>query len=57
LKLELEAARARVGYARGETASIEQRTAAAVAAARAQRLAPNPQSAHASNDERKRWPW
>jgi type IV secretory pathway TraG/TraD family ATPase VirD4 len=57
LKLELEAARARVGHARGGTASIEQRTAAAVAAARAHRLAPNPQSAQASNDERKVWSW
>jgi uracil-DNA glycosylase len=61
LKVELDAARARVRGARAETPDISRRTAAAVAYARENRLSPSRvddlTGVPAGSDERKEWTW
>jgi hypothetical protein len=59
LKAELQAARARVGTARSQTESIEDRTAAAVAAAHMHRLVPSVAEPRTGGAEQAagEWPW
>jgi type IV secretory pathway TraG/TraD family ATPase VirD4 len=58
LKAELTAARARVGTARAQHASIGERTAAAVAAAHTHRLVPSAGDPHSASEQTQReWSW
>ncbi len=62
LKAELDEQRARVVASRAATASLEERTAAAVAHAHTRRLAPshrdpNPTGAAGADDPTKEWAW